>query len=89
MFLSDTNVDSETLRPPPEPVVEAWIVNRLATDLFFSAVGEAELRYGVAILAAGRRQAAITRSRDTAVVTRNVRDYQDIEAKVVDPWTAV
>ena len=59
MFLLDTNVVSELLRPSPEPVVEAWVAERLATDLYFSAIGEAELRCGVAILPAGKRQTAL------------------------------
>ncbi len=59
MFLLDTNVVSELLRSSPEPVVETWVGNRRATDLYFSAIGEAELRFGVAILPAGRRQTAL------------------------------
>ena len=30
--------------------------------------------------------AAIARSRDMAVATRNVRDFEDIDIEVVDPW---
>ena len=111
--------------------------DRLLEALFFSAVGEAELRYGAAILPTGRRRetlgsdiermlhdafknrvlpfdreaarayadiaatrrsagrpvapadcqiAAIARSRDMAVATRNVRDFEDIDIDVVDPW---
>lgn len=49
-------------------------------------------------IAAGRRSAgrpiapvdcliaAIARSREMAVVTRNVRDFEDIGIAVVDPW---
>ena len=59
MFLLDTNVVSELLRPSPESVVETWVGGRRATDLYFSAIGEAELRYGVAILPLGRRQTAL------------------------------
>lgn len=59
MFLLDTNVVSELLRPSPHSVVETWVGDRPATDLYFSAIGEAELRYGVAILPAGRRQTAL------------------------------
>ncbi len=127
------------MRPSPDPVVEIWVGDRRATDLYFSAIGEAELRYGVAILPDGRRQtaltsaieailredfvdwilpfdsdaareyaaiaaarrsvgrivppadcqiAAIARSRDMAVATRNVRDFEGIDIDVVDPWTA-
>ena len=57
--LLDTNVVSELLRPSPDSAVVAWVGGRRATDLYFSAVGEAELRYGAAILPAGQRQAAL------------------------------
>ena len=65
MFLLDTNVVSELLRPSPAPAVETWVGGRRATDLYFSAIGEAELRYGVAILPAGRRRAALAAAIET------------------------
>lgn len=65
MFLLDTNVVSELLRPAPEPVVETWVGGRRATDLYFSAIGEAELHYGVAILPAGWRRAALASAIET------------------------
>ena len=54
--LLDTNVVSELIRKTPDPAVETWAANHALEDLFFSAVGEAELRYGAAILPAGRRR---------------------------------
>ncbi len=54
--LLDTNVVSELIRRSPEPAVAAWVSGHLVEDLFFSAVSEAELRYGVAILPVGRRR---------------------------------
>ena len=59
MIVLDTNVVSELLRPSPDRTVETWVADRPAADLYFSAVGEAELRYGVAILPAGRRRDAL------------------------------
>ena len=59
MIVLDTNVVSELMRPSPNPAVGRWVAARPAASLFFSAVGEAELRYGVAILAAGRRRDAL------------------------------
>ena len=59
MIVLDTTVVSELMRPSPNPAVERWVAARPAASLFFSAVGEAELRYGVAILAAGRRRDAL------------------------------
>ena len=137
--LLDTNVVSELIRKAPDPAVEAWAAGHALEELYFSAVGEAELRYGAAILPAGGRReslvsdiermlndafdrrvlpfdsvaarayadiaamrrsagrrvppadcqiAAIAQSRDMAVATRNVRDFDDIDIEIVNPWTA-
>ena len=59
MIVLDTNVVSELMRPLPNPAVESWIASRPAASLFFSAVGEAELRFGLAIMPAGRRRDAL------------------------------
>ena len=56
MLLLDTNVVSELMRTSPDPVVEAWTASHAVADLNFSAVGEAELRYGAAIMPEGRRR---------------------------------
>ena len=135
--LLDTNVVSELMRKTPDPIVAVWAAGHRLEDLFFSAVGEAELRYGAAILPTGQRRdtllsdiermmgeafgsrvlpfdrgaarayadiaamrrsagrpvgpadcqiAAIARSRHMAVATRNVRDFDDLDIEVVDPW---
>ena len=67
--LLDTNVVSELIRKSPHPAVNAWAVDHPLEDLFFSAVGEAELRYGAAILTAGRRRETLI-----AKIERMVRD---------------
>ncbi len=56
VLLLDTNVVSELIRRSPDLAVEAWAAGHTLEDLFFSAVGEAELRYGAAILPPGRRR---------------------------------
>ena len=137
--LLDTNVVSELMRRTPDPAVAMWAAGQPLESLFFSAVGEAELRYGAAVLPAGQRRetlvsdiermldeafenrvlpfdssaarayadiaamrrsagrpvapadcqiAAIARSRRMAVATRNVRDFEDADIEVVDPWAA-
>ncbi|MXZ25346.1 MAG: type II toxin-antitoxin system VapC family toxin [Caldilineaceae bacterium SB0665_bin_21] len=55
-MLLDTNVVSELIRKVPEPAVVSWVSDHPLDDLFFSAVSEAELRYGAAILPTGRRR---------------------------------
>ena len=137
MIVLDTNVLSELLRSAPAPQVEAWLSARDGAAVYFTAVGEAELRHGVAILPAGRRRtalsgaieailekdfrdrilpfdraaarayadiaakrrsagrpishfdcqiAAIVRSHEAAVATRNTADYAGCGIEVIDPW---
>ena len=62
MIVLDTNVLSELLRPTPAPQVEAWLAAQDGTNVYFTAVGEAELRHGVAILPAGRRRDALVQA---------------------------
>jgi len=59
MLVLDTNVASELMRPEPTPGVAAWISGRDAEDLYLTAVSEAELLYGVAIMPTGRRRNAL------------------------------
>ncbi len=47
---------SELTRKSPAPAVATWVSDPHLDDLFFSAVSEAELCYGAAILPAGRRR---------------------------------
>lgn len=60
MILLDTNVVSELTRPAPDPSVISWLDAQITEDVFLSAVTEAELRFGVAILPVGRRRERLT-----------------------------
>ena len=71
--LLDTNVVSEMLRPTPNPAVERWVAERPGSELYFSAVGEAEMLYGVAILPAGRRRNALALAID-AILREDFED---------------
>ena len=55
MIVLDTNVVSETLKPKPDTAVLAWLDAQLAETLHLSSVTVAELLFGVAVLAAGKR----------------------------------
>ena len=50
----DTNVVSELTNPVPNPVVLAWWNRQQLADMFTTTITEAELRYGLAIMPAGR-----------------------------------
>ena len=56
MIVIDTNVVSELMGPSPDPGVMDWIARQAAPDLHLSAITEAELRYGAALLPKGRRR---------------------------------
>jgi predicted nucleic acid-binding protein len=56
MILLDTNVLSELMRPAPSAAVERWMGSQPAAGIFISAITEAELRYGLALLPEGRRR---------------------------------
>jgi predicted nucleic acid-binding protein len=52
----DTNVLSEPMRPRPARNFEAWVGAQPATSLFTTAITQAEILYGLALLPAGRRR---------------------------------
>lgn len=56
MILIDTNVISELMRANPALAVLDWFGRQEASTLHLSAVGEAELRRGAAILPEGKRR---------------------------------
>lgn len=62
MIILDTNVVSELLRPAPAPQVEAWLASQDGATVYFTSVGEAELRYGLAIMPAGSRHSALAKA---------------------------
>ena len=137
MVVIDTNAVSELMRLTPAPAVMTWFSRQDSADLHLTAVTEAELRAGAAILPADRRRdrlaaeidavvredfagrvlpfdsaaarahaaiaasrrsvgrpileadcqiAAIARTRDAAVATRDGADFEHCGIAVVDPW---
>ena len=73
MIILDTNVLSELLRPAPAGQVERWLAAQDGAKVYFTTVGEAELRLGVAILPAGKRRATLT----TAIEGLLDEDFRD------------
>jgi predicted nucleic acid-binding protein len=56
MIVLDTNVLSETLRPRPADSVKQWMAAQAAALLYTTAISQAEILYGVALLPGGRRK---------------------------------
>lgn len=59
MIVLDTNVLSEGLRARPAPSVLGWMRSEPVAALFTTTITEAELLYGAALLADGRRRRAL------------------------------
>ncbi len=58
-ILLDTNVLSEFMRPRPASQVVAWLDAQAAHALHVSAVAQAEIELGLALMPAGKRQAGL------------------------------
>jgi len=56
MIILDTNVLSELMKPKPFPQVVNWVARHSAAELFTTAVTEAEIFYGIELLARGKRR---------------------------------
>lgn len=60
MIVLDTNVLSEMLRPKPSEQVESWMAAQSPALLFTTTVTQAEILYGVALLADGRKRGKLS-----------------------------
>lgn len=137
MYLLDTNVISDLMQTEPTPELSFWFSMTDDRLIYFSAIGEAELRYGAEILPRGQRRdslmlkiertlneafeerilpfdsvaakcfgsisamrrnagrpssqpdcqmAAIAKSRELTMVTRNVREFSGVGISILNPW---
>jgi predicted nucleic acid-binding protein len=56
MIVLDTNVISELMRHEPDARVMAWIAEQPMAGIFTTTLTQAEIFYGLALLAKGRRR---------------------------------
>jgi len=62
VIVLDTNVLSELARPDPDAAVLAWVAAQRRAELCTTAISEAELAYGLALLPKGRRRDALAQA---------------------------
>lgn len=62
MFLLDTNILSEWMKPSPDLRLLAWLDAQPARKLYLPAVAKAEIESGIALLPDGKRKAALQRA---------------------------
>ena len=56
IYLLDTNVLSETMKPRPAAEIAAWMRAQPLRSLFIAAICQAEILAGIAIMPTGRRR---------------------------------
>ena len=64
MIILDTNVISELVRREPSPVVIANLRRYPSNDLYTTAIAEAEIRLGLAILPRGKKHTVLRNQLD-------------------------
>jgi len=64
VIILDTNVISELVRREPSPVVLRNLRRLPSNDLYTTAIAEAEIRFGLAILPRGRKHTALRNQLD-------------------------
>lgn len=62
MIIVDTMVLSEPLKPNPDPSVIDWLDQQVPTDLYLTAINQAEIEYGLWAMPEGKRRAHLHRS---------------------------
>ncbi len=73
MFILDTNILSAMMRLQVEPTVAAWIAAQPADLMFTTALSQAEILSGLAIMAEGRRRLDL----EAAARVMFVEDFDD------------
>jgi predicted nucleic acid-binding protein len=64
MTILDTNVLSELMRPKPSSKVLDWVANQPAMELCTTAITEAEIFYGIQLVAKGKRREQLLEAAD-------------------------
>lgn len=59
MIVLDTNVLSELMGPLPSTRVSHWLAQQPTSELFTTSIAEAEIFYGIELLAAGKRRSGL------------------------------
>jgi toxin FitB len=59
VIILDTNVLSETLKAAPSPQVTEWLARHQPSELFTTTITQAEILYGVELLAVGKKRTAL------------------------------
>jgi predicted nucleic acid-binding protein len=85
-YLLDTNVVSEWVSPSPNASVAAWLAGANEDEVFISVCTLAELRFGIASMARGRRRDKLDQWLRMDLPARFDRRIVPIDAAIADAW---
>ncbi len=85
MFLVDTAVISELIRPRPDPGVDAWFRAQDQFSLHVSVITLGELQRGISRLPGGKRQTALQAWMDSVVLSYAERVLR-IDQEIMLRW---
>ena len=91
MIVLDTNVISELAKPRPEAMVVVWADAQPLESLYATAVTEAELLYGMNIMAEGARRETLRRALHTVfggLLAGRVLPFDSAAAAEYGDWAA-
>ncbi len=83
MFVLDTNVLSEAMKASPARAVAMWMAHENPRDLFTTAITEAEILLGIAILPDSRRKNELQAAaeRVIALFTSRILPFESLAAQ--------
>lgn len=89
MFLLDTCVLSEGVRPRPDAQVDRWFKAQDTDDLFISALTAGELRYGVDRLPVGVKREGLERWFTETILTGFAGRVLAFDLKTASQWAGL
>lgn len=89
LYLLDTNVVSEWVKPRPDPGVVAWLAEIDEDRAFLSVVTLAELRRGIERMPAGRRRGRLDEWLSDELPLRFEGRVLPVDGPVADAWGKV
>ena len=83
MIILDTNVLSALMRQTPEPRIVTWLDRQPRTSVWITAVTLLEIRFGLQIIAAGKRRDALMQSFDRLLdkIDNRIAGFDDAAAQ--------
>ena len=83
MIILDTNVLSALMQRTPEPKVLAWMDRQPRTSIWTTAITVLEIRFGLQVMAAGKRRESLIRGFDMLLekMDNRVAPFDDAAAR--------